>query len=318
MDIDLVYLYVNSRDEAWLARRRPYGEDESNGVCRYRDNDELLFSLRSVEKYAPWIRRVHIVTDSALPDWMNTENPRLRIVRHEAILPPEILPCFNSNVIESYLSKIPGLSEVFLYANDDMLFGSAVTPEFFFRDGRPVVRMWKTGFDPSRPADHYETAIGNARRRIRARYGKDFRYMPWHNIDVYTKSLFDACRAEFRADLERASFCRVRTERDIERVIFQYDMLARDACTLKLYAHASRLQTAAGYAAAALFPARLFDCFFCSTHDFACNPAARYLASRHPRCMCVNDSEDTDEADIVRYQAQMRRLFPERSAFEKP
>ena len=317
MDIDLVYLYVNSRDEAWLSRRRQYALDGCNGAVRFRDNGELKFSLRSVEKYAPWVRRVYIVTDSAVPAWLDTEPPRLRIVKHEEIMPPEILPCYNSNVIESFLSKIPGLSEVFLYANDDTLFGNAVTPEFFFRDGKPVVRMWDAGFDPDRPGNLYEAAIANACRLIRARYGKDFRFLPWHNVDVYTKQSFDACRAAFREDLSRASACRVRTEGDIQRVIFQYDMLARGACTLKTYAHASRLETAAVYAAASCFPARRLDFFFCSIHDFVRSGAARFLVSRKPRCMCINDSEDTTAEDIARYQARMRALFPERSGFEK-
>ena len=95
MDIDLVYLYVNSHDEAWLSRRRQYSQEGFNGLVRFRDNGELLFSLRSVEKYAPWIRTVYIVTDSAVPEWMNTDCERLRIVRHEEIMPPEILPCFS-------------------------------------------------------------------------------------------------------------------------------------------------------------------------------------------------------------------------------
>ena len=316
VDIDLVYLYVNSRDETWLSGRRQYAQDGINGVVRFRDNDELLFSLRSVETYAPWIRTVHIVTDSAVPEWLDTENRRLHIVRHEEIMPPEILPCYNSNVIESFISGIPGLSEVFLYANDDTLFGNAVTPDFFFRDGKPVIRMWDTGFDPDRPNGLYEAAIANACRMTESRYGKDYRYMPWHNVDVYTKKWFDACRAEFRDEFARASSCRLRTGTDIQRVIFQYYMLAHDGCALKTYRHTSRFVTGAVYAAAGLFPARLHDFFFCSIHDLVRSPVARFLVSRKPRCMCINDSEDTTDEDIAGYQAYMRRLFPKKSGFE--
>ena len=317
MEIDLVYLYVNSRDEAWLSRRAQYSRDGCNGAVRFRDNGELLFSLRSVEKYAPWIRKIFIVTDSALPEWMNTANPRLHIVHHEEIMPPEILPCYNSNVIESFLSKIPGLSETFLYANDDVMFGSAVTPEFFFRDGKPIARMWRMRFDPDKPEGNYETAIANACRMIWNRYGKDYRYLPWHNVDAYTKQSFDACRAEFREEFARASVCRVRTDQDIQRVIFQYDMLARGACELKTYAHATRFETALVYVAAALFPKRRFDFFFCSIHDFVHHPAARFLVPRKPRCMCINDSDDSTGEDIARYRERMRELFPEPSSFEK-
>ena len=317
MDIDLVYLYVNSHDEAWLSRRRQYSQEGFNGLVRFRDNGELLFSLRSVEKYAPWIRTVYIVTDSAVPEWMNTDCERLRIVRHEEIMPPEILPCFNSNVIESYLSSIPGLSEVFLYANDDTLFGNTVTPDFFFRDGKPIIRMQKAKFDPDRPKDHYETAIGNARRMIKARNGKDFRYVPWHNIDVYMKKSFDACREEFREEFSRASFNRLRTGQDIQRVIFQYYMLEHNACTLKVYDHTSPFMIGALYAVASLFPDRLIDFFVCSIHIFVGNLILRCLVSKKTRCMCINDGEDTTDEDIARYQAYMRRLFPQKSVFEK-
>ena len=317
MDMDLVYLYVNSRDEAWLKRRRQYPTEGCNSIARFRDNDELLFSLRSVERYAPFIRRVYIVSDSAMPEWMNTEHPRLRIVSHSEIMPQRILPCFNSNVIESHLSKIPGLSEVFLYANDDTLFGNTVTPEFFFRDGKPVIRMLETNFDPDRPNDHFEEAIANACRMMRQRYGMDCRYLPWHNIDVYTKTGFDACREEFGVEFSRASFCRVRTGQDIQRVLFHYHMLAEDRCILKLYKRTSRLKNAAVTSLASLFPDRLFDFFFCSIHGLSRNLLTRYFVSRRPRCLCINDDEKTTEEDILRYQACMRRLFPMKSSFEK-
>ena len=317
MDIDLVYLYVNSRDEAWLSRRRQYSQEGCEGVFRFRDNDELLFSLRSVEKYAPWIRTVYIVTDSSTPEWLNTENRRLRVVPHDEIMPPEILPCFNPIVIESYISKIPGLSEVFLFANDDTFFGNDVTPEFFFKDGKPVIRMWETRFDPGKPNGLFEAAIANACGIMQGRYGTDCRYIPWHNIDVYTKRAFDACRAEFREEFARTSFCRFRTGKEIQRVIFYYYMLAHDACTLKTYKHTSRFMTGAVYVMASLFPARLSDFFFCSIHDFIRNPAARCFVSRKPRCICINDSEDTTDEDIIRYKAYMRKLFPQKSAFEK-
>ncbi len=346
MDIDLVYLYVNSRDEAWLSRRRQYSQEGRNGIYRFRDNDELMFSLRSVEKYAPWIRTVYIVTDSSMPEWFNTENRRVHIVPHDEIMPPEILPCFNSNVIESYISNIPGLSEVFLYANDDTFFGNEVTPEFFFKDGKPVIRMWEKEFDPGIPDGYYEEAIAKAYGMIQGRYGIGCRYIPWHNIDVYTKRAFDACRAEFREEFARASFCRLRTGNDIQRVIFHFYMLAHDDCTLIIYKHNSRFIADAVFVAASLFPARLSDFLFCSTHDFIRNPAShhvaaslfpsrlpdffycsihdfirnpvsRYFVSRKPRCICLNDSENTTDEDIIRYQAYMRKLFPQKSAFEK-
>lgn len=130
MDIDLVYLWVNGNDPKWQAKRdacigRPSGS-QAHCKGRYADSGELKYSLRSAEKYAPWIRRIFIVTDNQIPEWLNTDNPKVQIVDHTEIMPAECLPCFNSAVIEMFLCNIPGLSEHFLYANDDTYFGKPV------------------------------------------------------------------------------------------------------------------------------------------------------------------------------------------------
>ncbi len=104
MDIDLVYLWVNGNDPVWKAKHdaftgtKPHNE-AVDGKGRYVSHDELKYSLRSAEMYAPWIRRIFIVTDNQVPEWLNTANPKVQIVDHTEILPPEALPCFNSVVI---------------------------------------------------------------------------------------------------------------------------------------------------------------------------------------------------------------------------
>lgn len=115
---------------------------KQRGECRFVENDELRYSLRSAERYAPWIRRIYILTDDQTPAWLDTSNPRVRVVSHREIMPAEILPVFNSCTIELFLPRIPGLAEHFLYANDDMFFSRPVDPGFFFDEGgRPVVRL---------------------------------------------------------------------------------------------------------------------------------------------------------------------------------
>ena len=136
VDIDFVYLWVDGNDPKWIAKRNAcIGEpskDEKNCKGRYESNDELKYSLRSLEKYAPWIRKIFIVTDNQVPEWLDTTHPKIQIVDHTEILPAECLPCFNSVIIEHHLHKIPGLSEHFLYGNDDMYFNKPVTPDTFF------------------------------------------------------------------------------------------------------------------------------------------------------------------------------------------
>ena len=100
MDIDLVYLWVNGNDPKWIAKRdacigKPTDKQE-NCAGRYADSGELKYSLRSVEKYAPWIRKIFIVTDDQVPEWLDTSNPKVHVVDHKEIMPEESLPCFNS------------------------------------------------------------------------------------------------------------------------------------------------------------------------------------------------------------------------------
>src|SRR5690625_4760831 len=150
--IDLVYLWVDGNDPKWQERKRKatgaqFGHSEIDAKGRYVSNDELKYSLRSVEKYISWIGKIFIVTDNQIPEWLNVAHPQINVIDHSQILPKEILPCFNSRVIEYALYKIPKLSERFLFANDDMLFNRDLKEDFFFKeDGFPIVRMKKERF----------------------------------------------------------------------------------------------------------------------------------------------------------------------------
>lgn len=101
---------------------------------RYRDIYQLMkYSLRSVEKFAPWINHIYIFTcRPQQPDWLDFSHPKISVVHHDEVFDPEDVPTFNYNVIESYLHKIPGISEDFIYLNDDFLLGSEVSPEDFY------------------------------------------------------------------------------------------------------------------------------------------------------------------------------------------
>lgn len=149
--IDVVYTWVNGSDPKWKAEKHKYHlewildhqaeaflehkheedmlpEDDN----RFRDNEELRYSLRSIAKYAPWVRNVYIVTSGQIPYWIDLENPRLHIIQHADIFADAShLPVFSSPAIESQLDHIPGLSSNFLYLNDDVFFGAPVFPEDF-------------------------------------------------------------------------------------------------------------------------------------------------------------------------------------------
>ena len=113
---------------------------------RYIDNEELRFSLRSLEQYAPWVRHVYLVTNGQIPYWLNLDNPHLTVVTHEEIFESSLqtaLPTFSSPSIETQISNIKGLSNNFIYFNDDFFLGKTVYLEDFMTHSSGW-RFWLT------------------------------------------------------------------------------------------------------------------------------------------------------------------------------
>ena len=85
------------------------------------DNEELRYSLRSIWQFAPWVRHIFVVTNGQIPHWLNIDHPKLTLISHEQIFTNlSHLPTFSSPAIESHLHHIPGLSQKFIYFNDDV------------------------------------------------------------------------------------------------------------------------------------------------------------------------------------------------------
>ena len=139
--IDFVITWVDGTDPKWLAEKlRTLQETDSfeaqktdSSDLRFRnDFDFLKFWFRGVEKFAPWVNQIFFVTYGHTPNWLNLAHPKLKIIRHEDFIPQEFLPTFNSHTIENHLHLIPGLSEYFVYFNDDFYLLKATKPTDFF------------------------------------------------------------------------------------------------------------------------------------------------------------------------------------------
>ena len=201
--IDLVYLWVDGNDPKWQAKRndffgRKVENSSSNFNGRYANNDELKYSLRSVERYAQWIRKIFIVTDNQKPKWLDISNPKIQIINQNNLLPQKSLPCFNSNVLEHFLYKIPHLSEHFILSNDDMFLNKTVlSTTFFAKDGFPIIRLNRKPFRRFRwflreqifkkPHKLYSKALFNAAELVKQKFGFFYNGLPHHNIDSYLK-----------------------------------------------------------------------------------------------------------------------------------
>ena len=133
--IDLVITWVNGADPRWRAKRQAAGLDSAlataNVEGRFRDNGELRYLLRSIERYWPFEGMIYLVTDAQIPSYL-ADCPRLKIIDHREILDAQYLPTFSSRAIESALHKIPGLAEHFVAFNDDVLLARPVLREDFF------------------------------------------------------------------------------------------------------------------------------------------------------------------------------------------
>ncbi|OUM70079.1 hypothetical protein PIROE2DRAFT_1756, partial [Piromyces sp. E2] len=132
-NISLVYTWVDGSDINFIDLKAKYDHGYRNVNSRYRSADELKYSLRSIEKYMPWFfGTIYIVTSNQIPKWLDKENPRIKIIDHKEIIPEHIYPTFDSNIIELFLDKIPGISERFIYFNDDIFLNNYIHPSVFF------------------------------------------------------------------------------------------------------------------------------------------------------------------------------------------
>lgn len=170
--IDIVYLWVNGADPVWRNKRQqallrsgaPQLRDlaaHGDVAGRYRDNDELRFNLRALEKFYPQHGHIYLVTDGQTPTWLD-DHPRLSVIDHTELIPPAALPVFDSGHIESYLHHIPGLAERFIYLNDDVFFGAQVDPALWFGSEGLAVFTEKTGVPDYDQLQAHESALVNA------------------------------------------------------------------------------------------------------------------------------------------------------------
>jgi hypothetical protein len=145
-NIPIVYTWVDGSQPDYRKIREQWGGRSAVGGARDRDNGELRFSLRSLERFLPWWRgHIYVVAPKQTPTWINTANPRVHIVDQDELYPTDdrqFLPTFNTNSIEQWLYNIPGMpGEVFMHMNDDYLFAGSIEPQDLFGPSCQGVRV---------------------------------------------------------------------------------------------------------------------------------------------------------------------------------
>lgn len=316
-EIDAVYLWKDDSDASWVSDRRAYAES-CRGKHRYNlsvllDNavkpslDEFRYSLRSLATYFPSLRRLYLVTDGRPPDWFNTDHPAaVHVDLHDLIDDPEVLPSYNSQAIESYFYTMPGLSEHFIYFNDDFFLARPVTArDFFLPDGGIHVRLGRAlspkGYTHVRERGD-TSAHKNANRILDDRFEPETRLTVMHRPYALTRSLYEhvmaACPEAFRA----TRFSHFRS----------VEMVGMHNCLLPFWAYYG--------GGAQLHPPRILEKdMYLWTNDAAANDAVirRILrVSSIGFCLQENNDEKFGEAAVRQFHRHMDRLYPTPSPFE--
>lgn len=206
VDIDAVYTWVNGSDPKWHRKMRQMSRVQTLDSARFRDNNELKYSLRSIYQYAPWFRTIYIVTDNQTPSWLKPDS--VVVVDHRAIIPAPYLPTFSSRAIELYLHRIPRLSETFVYFNDDVALLKSYTPaDLVSPEDRLLYsqeRVLMPSGPPAKNESVWEGSLKHMNRVLDKRYGKgkEKRLLVAHQPYVFRKSLFRYLFEEFPEEIE--------------------------------------------------------------------------------------------------------------------
>ncbi len=237
--VDIVYTWVDGEEPEMRAKRARYQEhgiaeilDKETGASRYTSHDELKYSLRSLAMYADFVRHIYLVTDGQKPHWLDDSAPGITVVDHRDIFPEGVLPVFNSHAIETRLHHIPGLSEHYLYFNDDVFVGRRVTAEHFFHgSGLMKIPVSPLKIGVGKPHAE-ETATNSANKNVRRLLLEKFGRMTTNNF-MHTplpqhRETLQALEELFPQDVARTTASRFRSPQDLAMtapLLYQYALM---------------------------------------------------------------------------------------------
>ncbi len=333
MEIDIVVLWVDGSDPAWLAEKRKYAPPaaaDSDSVNRYRDWGLLPYWFRMVETFLPWVRKVHFVTWGHVPAFLNLDAPKLHVVRHAEFIPAQYLPTFSSHTIEMNIHRIPDLAEHFIYFNDDMFLLRPMRKERFFRDGLPCTYGREVPWEFCGSVGIWEHAVANdlgvinnhfSKREAIRHHGKKFystqyrwkdnlrtwvlnRLFPDHftgfkNLHApaaYLKKTFEEVWAA-EPELLHSTCCdRFRTAENVNQWVCLW------------------WQVASGY-----FLPCVIDNLVDSISEASIDRLCSCIEHQEHDYICLNDPEQPVDMALLseRLKAAFEKLLPEKSSFEK-
>jgi hypothetical protein len=311
--VDVVYTWVDGEDPEWrrtkdhhlrLAGKGSLSAQAANSA-RFLSRDELMYSLRSLNLYADWVRTIYLVTADQVPSWLETAHPRIKLVSHSDIFADaRCLPTFNSHAIESRLHHIDGLSEHYLYLNDDVFFGRVVSPELFFHgNGQSMFFMSKAQLDlgpPDLVEPNVMSAAKNNRALIRDSFGLNITQKLKHVPHAQQRSVLFEMEERFPDRFAQTSANRFRSHSDLSI--------------------ASALHHYYAYSTGRAVPGQIRYAYSDVSDPYTAKRLQKLLWMRDSDVICLNDTDldgvDADQkADLLRNF--LEAYYPVPSAFER-
>lgn len=151
--LDVVIAWVDGADPILKQKRENYKSgkavaSDAMAATRFASDDEIYYNIASIIKYVPFCRYIYVVTDQQRPAFIDEfakqnicSADKIRIVDHKEIFSgyEEFLPTFNTRSIETMIWNIKGLSDYFIYMNDDFLFNQPVTIDDFLDSEKLII-----------------------------------------------------------------------------------------------------------------------------------------------------------------------------------
>lgn len=340
MKIDFVLPWVDPNDKEWQEKRNQFSGDYNkmaNSDARFRDFDTLRFVFRSIEKNCPWFNKIYLITEGHKPEWLDDNNPKVKVVTHEELyFNSEHLPVFNSSSIEMNLPNINGLSENFVYLNDDMIFYNPIKKDRFFKDGKPVdfistslvkrgrlfqflkgKKIWIDSLNNNLNLINISKDIKQLENEFLSDssysltdkinnfiskniLGKVFWIGHWHHPQPYLKSTLIEVHENFSTQMASSSSNRFRKSDDYTHYLFRYWHLMSGA----------------------FYPKKFNDDYIKNIRgiDDAKQAVKDLTGNKKVNFLCLNDDENMgsqDEFTVLNIiNSFLEKNFPEKSSFE--
>lgn len=292
--MDIIITYVDGCDPEWQADyARCIGKKAL--AKRYRDWGTLPYLFRGIDECMPFIENVFLVVarESQVPAWVDPA--KVHVVLHRDFIPEAYLPTFNSTAIEMFMHRIEGLSEEFIYFNDDFFPLMPCQPTDFFREGRAAVSMARHILTMRNLFRVHTKRSDRLARQASGARGAWFYVRPQHTCAAMLRSVsaeaFERCREQILASVSA-----LRNRRNYNQYLF----------------------TDYAYFTGRTFHQRI------SNQHFSLSIANLDVLTKsimHPtrKIACINDV-DMSEEKFQRFQARLLQAFqarfPKKSRFE--